>query len=244
MLENANLASTVRTLQLKAMADAVQGNIDLATKTSTNAAEAAYAQKLQDVSTARNNLLAIYDTLTPGEKKQADDTLTKLNAQDTFLQDEKQKQKDISTIAIDAAQYGAPNTVLTKILNSSDAVAAMKVAADAGYVSKPAAAKSTTTTENTQMASDLAESEQALIYGIPGTPYTAGRGPDGYADPELYLALYQQMVSQYGNAGGVEFMSKYPPQTWINPVNLGKGMFPPEIENALTAGQKTGGTIQ
>lgn len=143
-------------------------------------------------------------------------------------------QKDIMTTALTAAKNGADQTTIDNVLGSDNPIAAMSAAGS--YLAAPAATPGTSS-----MTTDIKNAGSALELGLASKGYN-GRGPDGYVDPNLYVALYTQAQSQYGDAGAAAFLAKYPPSKDINPANIGTGRLPVAVENAVKAAQKKTGS--
>jgi len=76
-------------------------------------------------------------------------------------------------------------------------------------------------------AQDFAEDSQAL---------DASRGDDGFVDPSLYLELYKAWIDEDNGGGGrlEDFLSKFPPENYINPENewLPFFLMPPKKETS------------
>lgn len=141
-----------------------------------------------------------------------------------------EEKKTIYDTAKSAAENGASAEVIDRILDSGSAEDAIRAAGST-------LVKPKTTTATTALKNDIDEAGTMLEVGIPGKGYN-GRGADGYVDPNLYLALYNDAVATYGSKGGVDFMAKYPPATFINPANIGRSDFPSVLMNKLQATQK------
>lgn len=163
----------------------------------------------------------------------------------TLLTSSINDRKAIMTTALTAAKNGASSDVIDSILSSGSAGEALQAAGSTMVTPKKTSATSS-------MTNDLTSAGSAFDSGVPGKGYN-GVGGDGYIDPNLYVALYNAAVAQYGQAGGTAFIKKYPPTgggsfskgvKGLNPANIGTGTLPTEISNLLLSGQKTAkGTI-
>lgn len=140
--------------------------------------------------------------------------------------DEKMKIYDT---AKSAAENGASGATIDKILASGSYADAIRAAGSSLVNPK-------NTSATTAITNDVKEAGSALELGLSDKGYN-GRGADGYVDPNLYVALYNQAQAMYGSAGAAAFLDKYPPGTSINPANVGSGLLPSPIENAVQAYQ-------
>lgn len=106
--EQQNIARTdaIEGLRLSAVAQNLQGNFLLAEKLATDTVNAKYAQIEADAKTARQNIINIYDTLTPEQKKKANATLLSLNEKDTFITQKKDDAKTIQDYIATAIKNG------------------------------------------------------------------------------------------------------------------------------------------
>ncbi|WP_295133383.1 hypothetical protein [uncultured Reyranella sp.] len=135
--QNAARTDAIETMRLAALTEAAQGNLALAEKHATDAINAKYGQIEADIRTAKQNIYANYDTFTAEEKKRADALLLSLDAQDGFVAQQKQDAKDISALAITAAQNGADALTLRTIQNAKSADDALNIMAAKGLVVDP-----------------------------------------------------------------------------------------------------------
>jgi len=107
------------------LAQGMQGNILLAEKQAKTAVEAEFGQILQDIQTARQNILDNYDTFTAAEKKRADATLLSLDEKDAFVSQNQEDKKQSYNLSIEAAKNGLTDTkLLTQIQNANPLEAA------------------------------------------------------------------------------------------------------------------------
>ena len=130
--EAQNIARTdaIQGLFLKSQADALQGNIASAESTATRAVNAQFAQKEQDILSARQNIVNNYDSFTSAEKKRANATLLRLDKDDAFVAQEKETAKTIQGIAIKAAENGADASTLLSIQKSGKPEEAIRLASE------------------------------------------------------------------------------------------------------------------
>jgi len=103
---------------ISAVAQAYQGNVDMARNIANDAVNAQY----QDITTYNDNLQnqinSVYDDLTREEKVKADQLRIVINERTNEIADEKQTKLDINNLAITAAQNGADISTTQKIINS------------------------------------------------------------------------------------------------------------------------------
>lgn len=146
-------------------------------------------------------------------------------------------QKTIQTTALTAAKNGASASVVDAILSSGSGSAAIQTAGASLVAPKKTAASTT-------MTSDITSAASAFSVGIPSKGYN-GVGSDGYVDPNLYTALYNQALSQYGPSGAQAFLVAYPPTgggkfakgiKGINPAATTEGILPAAVQNLVMAG--------
>lgn len=102
--------------------------------------------------------------------------------------------------------------------------------------------KTSTGAKTASTAAAIKEAGGILTTGInaAGKKVGAPKGTDGFADPYLYIAMYNQIKSDsnQGPAGVNAFLKAYPPAKYLNPSNATNTDLPEEVRNAITAGQK------
>ncbi len=126
--EQQNIARTdaIETLKLSAIQAGLQGNIALAEKQATNAINAKYADINKQIEDAKTNIYNNYDSFSASEKKKADQTLLRLDAQDAFAkknqEDEKASAGIIQTAILQGKTNGnpVPTLVLTQASKLTD----------------------------------------------------------------------------------------------------------------------------
>ena len=123
--QNVARTDAIEAMKLSALAQGMQGNILLAEKQAKTAVEAEFGQILQDIQTARQNILDNYDTFTAAEKKRADATLLSLDEKDAFVSQNQEDKKQSYNLSIEAAKNGLTDTkLLTQIQNANPLEAA------------------------------------------------------------------------------------------------------------------------
>jgi hypothetical protein len=128
--EQQNVARTdaIQGLLLSATAEGIRGNIALAETHATNAINAKYADINKQIEEAKTNIYNNYDTLTASEKKKADQTLLRIDAQDAFVKQKMEDEKSIQQMAIQLASYGVDNKTISEVQNATDFNTAIKLA--------------------------------------------------------------------------------------------------------------------
>ncbi len=108
----------IELMKLSAIQAGLQGNIALAETHAQTALDTKYGQLEQDINTAKSNIYANYDSFSTAEKKRADATLLRLDANDAFVKQSKADDKSILDIMLQAAQNGADSLTLNRISNA------------------------------------------------------------------------------------------------------------------------------
>lgn len=122
--QNVQRTDAIEALKLSALQSGLQGNIALAEQQATNAVNAKYAQNEKDIEDAKTNIYNNYDSLSPAEKKQADATLLRLDANDAFVKQRKEEEvrnQNLINVAVsNSLKNGVsiPNTVLQNAVKS------------------------------------------------------------------------------------------------------------------------------
>lgn len=104
----------IETLKLTAIQQGLQGNVLLAQKTATDAVNAEFAEREQELQTLRTNILDNYDTFTGEQKKRADAALLKLDKDDAFVAQQKADKTATNNYVLTALKYGAPSDVIAR----------------------------------------------------------------------------------------------------------------------------------
>lgn len=103
---------------LTSMAQAVQGNIELAYQTADKAIQMKYEPLENELKQQLQQLDFIYQDLSSAEKKKADAQATLLNERLRLIDEQKTNENQITQIALEAAKNGADVNTLNKIRNS------------------------------------------------------------------------------------------------------------------------------
>ena len=110
----------IQGLFLKSQADALQGNIASAESTATRAVNAQFAQKEQDILSARQNIVNNYDSFTSAEKKRANATLLRLDKDDAFVAQEKENRNAVTQIGVKLASFGVDPKIVQEVMKSGN----------------------------------------------------------------------------------------------------------------------------
>lgn len=183
----------IETLKLSALAEGMRGNIALAEQQATQAINAKYANIDREIEDAKTNIYNNYDSLSPAEKKKADATLLRIDAQDAFVktrkEDEKITQGFLQEAIAQSAQNGTPipSLVLQRANAAEDPTSALQILAP--YMVDAEAKKSALLDRQykqaqiNKMNQDIAESK------------LKGEEVAGGIDPATLVAYAQQYAS-------------------------------------------------
>lgn len=129
--ESQRIARTdaIEVLKLQALQAGLQGNITLAEKKAQTAIDTKYGQIEQDIETAKSNIYANYDSLSAAEKKRADTTLLRLDANDAFVKSRKADETLIFDTVKTALSYGADTATVQKMYAAKSPEEAMQIGA-------------------------------------------------------------------------------------------------------------------
>jgi len=117
--------AAIEAMRLNAFAQAAVGNITLARQVATDAVNTEFQQLERQVGVARQNIIDNWDIFTDGQRKRAESTLLRLNADDNFIKEQKEEKKAINEVAFTLARNGFGQDVLDEVLaqdNIRDAV--------------------------------------------------------------------------------------------------------------------------
>lgn len=93
-------------MRVAAELQALQGNYDLALTLGERAVDQRYQDEDEDLRIRRNNIINNWDTFTEAEKKEAEETLARLDVEDAFLKERKALDRAIGEWKIKAAATG------------------------------------------------------------------------------------------------------------------------------------------
>lgn len=122
--ERTRESNAVRALELSAQAQAAQGDLQLASTLATDSINEKYKKVEADLRKKRNDIIANYDNLSPADKKRADATLLRLNAEDAFVKEKKANETKLKDIGNIAAAKGAPLNLVQKAMATGDTIKA------------------------------------------------------------------------------------------------------------------------
>lgn len=113
---------------LSSMAQALQGNINMATDIAQKMVDIKYEPIQMDIDNKKWQLEQIYSQLDREEKRRADALQLTLNERQRLIDENKEKETNISNIMMVAAQNGADSTILQKIMKATDIGSAIMAA--------------------------------------------------------------------------------------------------------------------
>lgn len=123
----------IEALKLSAIAEGLRGNIALAEKRATQAIEAKYAVIDKQIEDTKTNIYNNYDSMSPAQKKKADATLLRIDAQDAFVKERKEDDKITQGFIQEAIATSAtngtpvPNLVLQRANQAETPTEALKI---------------------------------------------------------------------------------------------------------------------
>lgn len=131
--ESQRIARTdaIEVLKLSALQAGLQGNITLAKENAQGAIDAKYGQIEQDIETAKTNIYSNYDTFTASEKKRAQATLLRLDADDAFVREKRADEASVFNLAMKAVELGASIDIVKKIQTAENPDEALSLAGPA-----------------------------------------------------------------------------------------------------------------
>lgn len=115
---------------LSAIAQAYQGNISLAETTAQNMVEMELAPIQTRIDDQKWQIEQVYEQLTSAEQKKADSLNLVLAERQRLLEEEKERKMNIANLGIQAAQNGADQATIEKIMNATDYMKAIKLASE------------------------------------------------------------------------------------------------------------------
>src|SRR3990167_7443682 len=116
--------AAVEAMELSALAQAAQGELLLAHDLAKDAVKTQFEELEKEARTKRANIIANYDSFTKEQKARADETLRKLDANDAFLKEEKERREKIQEIALDFVSKNGDLATAEMIRKTGDPVAA------------------------------------------------------------------------------------------------------------------------
>lgn len=130
LVANATAGNAAQKLLLTAQVTALKGDLTTAKAQADAAIDAKYAQVTQDTQTARANIIANFDTMSPAQQETALDTLNQLDKSDLFVSQKVADEKAIQATVVTAAGNKASTSVLQQISSAATPADAEKIAAD------------------------------------------------------------------------------------------------------------------
>lgn len=133
---------------LTSVAQAVQGNIELAYQTAEKSINLKYEPLENQLKQELQQLDFIYQDLSSAEKKQADSRATLLNERLRLIEEQKTEENNVNNIALEAAKNGADMNTINKIRNSKTVGEAITAAGNSLSAGTDGAPKKIGTDEN------------------------------------------------------------------------------------------------
>jgi hypothetical protein len=115
---------------LGAIAQAYQGNIQLATQTAQDMIDMELAPIQTRIDDQKWQIEQVYEQLTSAEQKKADSLNLVLSERQRLLEEEKERKTNIANLGLIAAQNGADQATIEKIMNATDYMKAIKLASE------------------------------------------------------------------------------------------------------------------
>ena len=117
---------------LSAVAQAYQGNVDMARNLANDAINAQYQDQTNYINGLNTQLETAYTDLTAAEKKRADSLMLVNEERLRAIEEEKNNKTAINNIALDLAQAGADSATVSQIIKSGDISKAIELAVKSG----------------------------------------------------------------------------------------------------------------
>ncbi len=208
--EQQNIARTdaIETLKLSAIQAGLQGNIALAETQATNAINAKYADINKQIEDAKTNIYNNYDSFSASDKKKADQTLLRLDAQDAFAKQNQEQEKASAGIIQTAIQQGqqngvpVPTLILQKAAKLTDPTEVTSLLApylkDAAKIQQQIDAHNTSIANQQKLNADIqAMNNPTGIVNQSGKPLTDAQNTSlGYAQR---VAQSNQIIDTFGS---------------------------------------------
>lgn len=117
---------------LSAVAQAYQGNIDMARNLANDAINAQYQDQTNYINGLNTQLETAYTDLTAAEKKRADSLMLVNEERLRAIEVEKETKQNISNIAITLAQKGVDSSIVNQVLKAPTYEEAIRLASESG----------------------------------------------------------------------------------------------------------------
>jgi hypothetical protein len=165
---------------LSVMAQALQGNIALAKQTAQETVDLKYADVEQEISNITTLLEVNRDNMTLEQQKRADSLNIQLQARQEKIDEQKELDNNKSNVMLKAAEFNAPQNILTKIQKADtlfDAISAAK-----GYLSPVDEEGNWSTFENVAGETMLYDKNTGTIKPVEVNQSTGEMVQDSYID--------------------------------------------------------------
>ena len=120
--------SAFEAMELSALAQAAQGELLLARDLAGDAVKTQFEQLEKEARTKRQNIIDNFDKMTPEQKRRAEETLRRLDKEDAFIEEEKDRREQIQEIALDYASKTGDVAGAEEIRKQTDPVRAAAIA--------------------------------------------------------------------------------------------------------------------
>lgn len=236
--------NTIKQLGLSTIAATLQGNLALAQQQADKAIAVQFDPLQSELDYLKEAMSLNADTLSEADKEQQTIITAKLQERQDALDTAKSDYQTVQKNVITATQNGAPAAIVSQAFTLPPDQAAALLAP---YLKTPVAPKGPITVSPGQTVIDpvtgtpiytapgktpapvvptvvtsgtIVATPADIKQGSDALTASASKGAEAdgtYADPNLYLQMYQHWVTQGGK--GTDFLKTYPFATYINPAN-------------------------
>lgn len=218
-----------------AMAD----NLNLAEQRLEKTVSLKYEQTENKIKRTLDFIDMNYQDMTAAEKRQADTLKSNLAFQQQVIEEQKNKEKQIQTLAIEAAANGADANTVANIQKASSFEMAINMASPylqktdtqiievnnrkvlidtkTGNIIKDLGAAPSTGTKTTQTERLLADQQSVITSTSSKLDEERRLSTDGYANPNTYRKAKQDYIAAGGSAAN--FFQSFPLEVYISPPN-------------------------
>lgn len=203
---------------IAAVAQALQGNIALAEQTIEKSIEMEFEPIENEIKMAKINLDLNSEDLSREDKEKTQKLQLALQFREEQVEGAKLDRKQAWELSIEAAQNGAPNSIVTKMANAKTSQEALTMGSKyIGLIDRQREQRlqvgRPTGGGKTIRSGSLTITESDIGAGV--SKLKGFTGSDGYVDP----FKYKDMADYWASQGGLikDFVGKYPPKNYINP---------------------------
>lgn len=221
--QNVARSDAIETLKLSAIQAGLQGNIALAEQHATKAVEAKYSQLNSDIEQTKTNIYNNFDSFSSSEKKRAENTLLRVDANDFFAKNAMESEKAVQSIVLTAIQQSSqngttvPSLILSQAQKLNDPSQALQLLSpylkDTAKIQSQIDAHNTAVAQQAKIYSDinLSKEELKLKYSDNGKPLTDTQATSlGYANRIAQAGtVIDKLGNQFTTAGSL--LGQYEP---------------------------------